>query len=96
MISQVEIYSQRVFSIHSLQILGSKQVTKVNAGYRITTLLKKLPDSATVIKLYGAKSIFAGSTGMKLKKKLCRTDYIKSNKSHKTYAAFFSPTQRNG
>lgn len=63
--------------------------TEVKAGYQSQCrlqsnyLTKKLPDSTTV-KLYGAKSIFAGSTEMKLKKKLCRTDYITSNKSHKT------------
>lgn len=82
LISQVEIYSQRVFSIHSLQILRSKQVTEVSAGYEITMLLKNYQASTTVIKLHGMKLIFAESTGRKFKMKLCRTDYIKSNKNH--------------
>lgn len=72
MISQVEIYP--VFSIHSLQTPGSSQAIEVSAGYRITTLLENY---STTIKLYGVNSIFTGSTGTKLKEKLCRANYIK-------------------
>lgn len=71
MISQVEIYT--VFSIHSLQIPGSRQAIEVSAGYRTTTLLENY---STTVKMYGVNSIFTGSTGTKLKEKLRRTNYI--------------------
>lgn len=71
MIRQVEIYT--VFSIHSLQIPGSRQAIEVNAGYRTTILLENY---STTVKIYGINSIFTGSTGIKLKEKLHRTNYI--------------------